>query len=120
MWYAVISEDNEDSLSARLGARQAHINRLAELGMKAGCWLPGRTRQLIRRIRAQPDSPAAWWSPTFRHLTKPKSWADADPYVERRCIPPRCSEALQAGIAMTEQRVQETIERLLAEALSPS
>jgi len=28
MWYAVISEDNDDSLPARQGARQAHLSRL--------------------------------------------------------------------------------------------
>ena len=31
MWYAIISEDSENSLAQRLAARPAHLQRLQEL-----------------------------------------------------------------------------------------
>ncbi len=37
MWYAIISEDVENSLPLRVKAREAHLARMQELVTETGC-----------------------------------------------------------------------------------
>ncbi len=82
MWYAIISQDVEDSLPLRAKARDAHLER-----MKA---LVNEGRLLIAGPHPAVDSddpgPAGFTGSLvvvdFPSLADAQAWADADPYVE--------------------------------------
>lgn len=83
MWYAIISEDHEGSLEKRLAARPDHVARLTELN-NAGRLLVAGPHPAID----SPDPGEAGFTGSlvivnFNSLEEAKSWADADPYVER-------------------------------------
>jgi len=81
MWYAIITEDHDDSLSMRMAARPDHVARL-----KALC---EEDRLLIAGPHPSIDSPDpgdAGFSGSlvvvdFNSLSQAKKWAQADPYV---------------------------------------
>ena len=81
MWYAVISEDHEESLDDRLAARPDHIARLKVLA-DAG-------RLLIAGPHPAVDSsdpgPAGFTGSLvvveFDSLENAQAWADEDPYI---------------------------------------
>ena len=81
MWYAIISQDVEDSLPKRATAREAHLARLHEL-IDAG-------RLLIAGPHPAVDSdepgPAGFTGSLvvaeFDTLEDARAWADDDPYV---------------------------------------
>lgn len=81
MWYAIISQDIDNSLPLRQQARPAHIARLTELSDQgrlliagphpaADCEDPGDAGFTGSLVVAQFDS-----------LAQAQAWADADPYV---------------------------------------
>ena len=81
MWYAVISEDHEESLDDRLAARPDHVARLKVLA-DAG-------RLLIAGPHPAVDSsdpgPAGFTGSLvvveFDSLENAQAWADEDPYM---------------------------------------
>jgi uncharacterized protein YciI len=81
MWYAVISEDYEDTLDKRIAARPEHVARL-----KALC---DEGRLLIAGPHPAVDSPdpgPAGFTGSlvvvdFPTLKDAKAWADEDPYI---------------------------------------
>lgn len=81
MWYAVISEDHENSLEKRLAARPQHVARL-----KALC---DEGRLLIAGPHPAVDSPdpgPAGFTGSlvvveFDSLSDAQAWAEEDPYV---------------------------------------
>jgi uncharacterized protein YciI len=81
MWYAIISEDVDDSLPLRASAREAHLERLREL--------VGEGRLLIAgphpAIDAEDPGPAGFSGSLvvvdFPSLEEAEAWASADPYV---------------------------------------
>ena len=73
MYYAIISEDVENSLPLRQSARPAHIDRLLVAGPHPALDTPepgdaGFTGSLVIA--------------EFDSLEAAQAWADADPYVE--------------------------------------
>ncbi|WP_119394433.1 YciI family protein [Salinibius halmophilus] len=81
MWYAIISQDIDNSLPLRQQARPAHIERLNTLKNEgrlliagphpaADCGDPGEAGFTGSLVVAQFDS-----------LAQAQAWADADPYV---------------------------------------
>ena len=82
MWYAIISQDVEESLPLRAKARDAHLER-----MKA---LVNEGRLLIAGPNPAVDSvdpgPAGFTGSLvvvdFPSLADAQAWADADPYIE--------------------------------------
>jgi len=82
MWYAIISEDVEDSLEKRRAARPDHVARLTALRDSG--------RLLIAGPHPAVDSPepgSAGFTGSlvvadFESLEDARDWADADPYVE--------------------------------------
>lgn len=82
MWYAVISEDRENSLDKRLAARPQHVERL-----KALC---NEGRLLIAGPHPAVDSPdpgPAGFTGSlvvveFDSLSDAQAWAEEDPYVD--------------------------------------
>lgn len=80
MLYAIIAEDNDNSLPKRLKARSEHIKRLNDLKNQgrlilAGPFLPTDTNDLSNNFKG------SLIVAEFEDLDKAKSWAQNDPYV---------------------------------------
>ncbi len=81
MWYAVMSEDNADSLQARQGARQAHLSRLTELRDEGRLLVAGPHPAIDA---AEPGSAGFTGSlvvADFPSLKAAQEWAAEDPYM---------------------------------------
>ena len=82
MWYAIISEDVDNSLPLRAKTREAHIGRLQTLVKEGRLLLAGPHPA----IDAEDPGPAGFSGSLivaeFPSLEDAKTWADADPYVE--------------------------------------
>jgi hypothetical protein len=82
MWYALISEDVEDSLERRKGARAAHLARLSALVDEGRLLLAGPHPA----IDADDPGPAGFTGSLviaeFASLEEAEAWAREDPYVE--------------------------------------
>ncbi len=81
MYYAIISEDVDNSLSLRQSARPQHLARLQELA-DAGRLLPAGPHPAVD----DPEPGDAGFSGSlvvaeFANLEQAQSWADEDPYV---------------------------------------
>ncbi|MEW5249754.1 YciI family protein [Microbulbifer discodermiae] len=81
MWYAIISEDVNDSLALRQGARAEHIARLQRLKDEGRLLLAGPHPAIDSE-----DPGAAGFSGSlvvaeFPSLEEARDWADRDPYV---------------------------------------
>lgn len=81
MWYAVLSEDVQDSLERRRTARAAHLARLNELQDAGRLLLAGPHPA----IEAEDPGPAGFTGSLviaeFESLEAAEAWAEADPYV---------------------------------------
>ena len=82
MWYAIISEDVEDSLELRVKTRAAHIERLQKLVSEGRILAAGPHPA----IDSDDPGPAGFTGSLviaeFASLEDAEKWADADPYVE--------------------------------------
>ena len=81
MYYAIISEDIENSLERRRSARPAHLKRLNKLADQDRLMLAGPHPAID-----SPDPGAAGFSGSlvvaeFDNLEQAQAWADADPYM---------------------------------------
>ena len=81
MWYAIISEDVENSLEKRKTTRPAHLERLYELRDQGRLLVAGPNPA----IDSEDPGPAGFSGSLviaeFDSLASAKSWADKDPYV---------------------------------------
>lgn len=81
MWYAIVGLDNENSLSARLAARPAHVARLKQLLDLGRLLLAGP----FPAIDAEDPGPAGFDGSLiiaeFDDLEAARAWAKADPYM---------------------------------------
>ena len=82
MWYAVISEDVENSLTLRAGSREAHVARLKGLVEEGRLLIAGPHTA----IDAEAPGPAGLTGSLvvvdFPSLEDARNWADKDPYGE--------------------------------------
>jgi len=82
MWYAIISEDVDDSLALRAGSRAAHVARLTALKSEGRLLTAGPHPA----IDAEDPGPAGFTGSLvvvdFPSLEDARDWADKDPYVE--------------------------------------
>jgi uncharacterized protein YciI len=81
MWYAIISEDIENSLEKRASARPAHLDRLHQLRDDSRLLIAGP-----HPVIDSEDPGAAGFSGSlvvaeFDSLESAKSWAAEDPYM---------------------------------------
>lgn len=81
MYYAIISEDVDDSLPLRQQARGAHLERLETLKADGRLLVAGPLPAVD-----SPDPGPAGFSGSlviaeFESLESARAWADADPYV---------------------------------------
>ena len=81
MWYAIISEDVDESLPLRASAREAHLARLQELVSEGRLLIAGPHPA----IDAKDPGPAGFSGSLvvvyFPSLDEAEAWASADPYV---------------------------------------
>ena len=80
MLYAIVGEDREDTLAARLAARPAHLERLQALQNAGRLILAGP----CPAIDSADPGPAGFTGSLivaeFDSLAAAQAWADADPY----------------------------------------
>lgn len=81
MWYAVISEDHEDSLKKRLAARPEHLARLHALRDDGRLLIAGPHPA----VDSTDPGPAGFTGSLvvvdFPSLDEAQAWADEDPYI---------------------------------------
>ena len=81
MYYAIISEDVEDSLELRKGARAAHLERVEALKAEGRLLIAGPHPA----IDSDDPGPAGFTGSLiiaeFPSLEDARAWAEADPYV---------------------------------------
>lgn len=81
MWYAIISEDVENSVPLRMGAREAHLARMQSLVTEGRVLVAGPHPA----IDAEDPGPAGFTGSLviidFPSLEEAETWAAADPYV---------------------------------------
>lgn len=82
MLYAIISEDVADSLSRRLAARPAHLERLNELQQQGRLILAGPHPAIDSEDPGQAGFSGSLIVAEFTDLLQAQAWADADPYIE--------------------------------------
>ena len=82
MWYAIISQDVENSLELRAKARAAHLARLSAL-VDEGRLLTAGPHPAVD---SENPGPAGFTGSLvvadFASLDDARAWADSDPYVE--------------------------------------
>lgn len=82
MLYAIISEDVTDSLSRRLEARPAHLERLTELQQQGRLILAGPHPAIDSNDPGDAGFTGSLVVAEFSDLQQAQSWADADPYIK--------------------------------------
>ncbi len=82
MFYAIISEDVENSLEQRLAARPAHLERLQQLKNEGRLLLAGPHPAIDSEDPGQAGFSGSLVVAEFPSLDAAQAWADADPYVE--------------------------------------
>ena len=81
MWYAIISEDSENSLAQRLAARPAHLQRLQELKDDGRLFVAGPHPAIDSLEPGEAGFTGSLVIAEYPSLTQAQQWADADPYV---------------------------------------
>ena len=81
MLYAIISQDVEDSLEKRKGARPDHIARLNELKNQGRLILAGPHPTIDVSDPGEAGFSGSLVVAEFKDLHEARNWADADPYV---------------------------------------
>lgn len=81
MWYAIMSQDVENSLELRAKARPAHVARLKALQDEGRLLIAGPHPS----VDAEDPGPAGFSGSLvvadFASLEDANAWADADPYI---------------------------------------
>ena len=81
MLYAIISQDVEDSLSKRLGARPDHVARLNQLKDEGRLVLAGPHPAIDSIDPGDAGFTGSLIVAEFTSLQEARSWADSDPYL---------------------------------------
>ena len=81
MWYAIISEDNENSLPLRATARDAHLARLRSLAAEGRLLVAGPHPAVDAEDAGEAGFTGSLVVAEFASLEDATQWADADPYV---------------------------------------
>ncbi len=81
MFYAIISEDIENSLELRLKARPAHLERLQQLKQEGRLLLAGPHPAVDSEEPGEAGFSGSLVVAEFPSLEEAESWAAADPYM---------------------------------------
>ena len=82
MWYAIFSEDVEDSLPLRAKARPAHLARVQELVDEGRLLVAGPHPAVDALEPGAAGFTGSLLIVDFSSLEAATKWAEADPYVE--------------------------------------
>lgn len=82
MFYAIISEDVDNSLAMRKSARPTHIARLEELKNNGKLLLAGPHPAIDSEDPGEHGFTGSLIIAEFASLEEAQAWADADPYIE--------------------------------------
>lgn len=82
MWYAIISEDVENSLEKRKSARPLHIERLQALADSGKLLTAGPHPAVDSEDPGEAGFTGSLIIAEFDSLQEAQNWADADPYIE--------------------------------------
>lgn len=81
MWYAIISQDIENSLPLRKEARPAHLERLDALKNEGRLLIAGPHPAIDSEDPGEAGFTGSLVVAEFESLDAAQAWADADPYV---------------------------------------
>lgn len=81
MFYAIISEDIQNSLSLRLQARPAHLERLQQLKHQGRLLLAGPHPAIDSDDPGEAGFSGSLVVAEFPSLQEAQNWADTDPYM---------------------------------------
>ena len=81
MWYAIISQDIENSLPLRKEARPAHLERLEALKNEGRLLIAGPHPAIDSEDPGDAGFTGSLVVAEFESLEAAQAWADADPYV---------------------------------------
>ena len=81
MYYAIISEDIENSLEKRMSARPAHLERLNKLADQERLMLAGPHPAIDSMDPGEAGFSGSLVTAEFDSLEQAEAWAEADPYV---------------------------------------
>lgn len=81
MWYAIISEDIDNSLAKRLAARPAHLDRLHLLKDQGRLLVAGPHPAIDNLEPGEAGFTGSLIIAEFDSLGAAQQWADEDPYV---------------------------------------
>lgn len=81
MYYAIVSEDVENSLEKRMKARPAHLERLEALKQQGRLLVAGPFPAIDSETPGEAGFTGSLVIAEFENLDSAQSWADADPYV---------------------------------------
>lgn len=82
MWYAIISQDVDNSLPLRSGAREAHLARLQALANDGRLLIAGPHPAIDAEDPGQAGFTGSLVVVDFPSLDEARAWADADPYAD--------------------------------------
>jgi len=82
MLYAIISEDNDNSLEKRLAARPAHLERLQQLQNQGRLVLAGPHPAIDSEDPGSAGFTGSLIVAEFESLEQAQQWADNDPYIQ--------------------------------------
>lgn len=82
MFYAIISEDVNNSLALRKQARSAHLARLETLKTEGRLLIAGPHPAIDNEDPGEAGFTGSLVVAEFDSLTDAQAWADADPYIE--------------------------------------
>ena len=81
MWYAIISQDNDNSLPLRATAREAHLARLRSLAADGRLLVAGPHPAVDAEDPGEAGYSGSLVIAEFSSLDAAQKWADEDPYV---------------------------------------
>jgi uncharacterized protein YciI len=82
MWYAIISQDVENSLEKRLSVRPAHVERLKELQNEGRLLIAGPHPAIDSEDPGNEGFTGSLVVAEFNSLADAQAWADKDPYID--------------------------------------
>jgi len=82
MWYAIISEDKDNSLDRRMSARPAHLARLQALQDEGRLLLAGPHPAIDSVDPGSAGFTGSLVVAEFDNLDAAQAWAGADPYID--------------------------------------
>lgn len=82
MLYAIMSEDNQDSLKKRLAARPSHLERLDRLMQQGRLIVAGPHPALDTEDPGEAGFSGSLIIAEFASLEEAQKWANGDPYLQ--------------------------------------